>query len=105
MFDQTSRHTVAHLSTVNLTHEINHYSTLWAGRGLEVEPNGLTIPLPVKNLGLILDLPVNTQNQHTHTLPPLSTQLLGPVTSLCPPLSNSNTTTLAQTTTFDHGEH
>lgn len=94
---------MAHLSTIKLTHEINHYNTLCAGRGLEVELNGLTIPLPVKNLGLILDLPVNTQNQHTHTLSPLSTQLLGPVPSPCPPLSNSNTTTLAQTTTFDHG--
>lgn len=105
MCDQTSGHTIAHLSTVKLTHEINYHNKLWAGRELEVELNGPTILPPIKNLGRTLDLSVNTQNQHADTPPQQSTQLLSPDPSLCPPVSNSNTTTLGQATTCDHGEN
>ena len=105
MSDRTSGHTIAHLSAVKLTHEINHHNKLWVGRELEEELDGPTILPPIKNLGRTLDLSVKTQNQHTDTPPPESTQLLSPDPSLCSPVSNSNTTTLAQAATCDHREN
>ena len=108
MSDQTSGHTIAHLSTVKFWH-MKLIITISYGLEENWKWNSIAPPFshPAKTWASSLtSLWTPRVSTHTHTHHSHSPhQLLSPDSSLCPPVSNSNTTTLAKATTCDHGEN